>query len=87
MDFSPNFERFRKAALREEPDRVPLCEVLIGYSIMSQFLGREVKADDLASPIEYWAKYRYDYLPIPVSLNAPGNVIDESKNFFLGRDG
>ena len=79
MDLNPDFERFRKAAKRCEPDRVPLCEVLIDYSVMSRFLGREVKSDDLASQVEFWSKAGYDYIPIPVSLMSPGKVTEESK--------
>jgi hypothetical protein len=33
MDVKPDFERIRKAARFEEPDRVPLAEILIDYSI------------------------------------------------------
>jgi hypothetical protein len=47
MDVKPDFERIRKAARFEEPDRVPLAEILIDYSIQSQFLGRPVAPDDL----------------------------------------
>jgi uroporphyrinogen decarboxylase len=79
MDLQPDFERFLKAVNHQEADRVPLCEALVGYGIMSKFLGREVKPDDLASQVAFWAKAGYDYTPIPVSLMAPGKVTEESK--------
>ena len=47
MDTRPDFERIRKTVRHEEPDSVPLVEVLVDYPIQSQFLGREVKEDDL----------------------------------------
>ena len=79
MDLQPDFERFRKTVYHQEADRVPLCEALVGYGIMSKFLGREVKPDDIGSQMEFWAKAGYDYIPIPVSLMAPGKVTEESK--------
>jgi uroporphyrinogen decarboxylase len=74
----PDFERLRKTVRHEEPDRVPLLECLVEYPIQSQFLGREVKADDLESQIEFWYKAGYDYIPITVSLMAAGKVTQES---------
>ncbi len=79
MNIDPDFERFRKAAMHQEADRVPLCESLVGYGIMSQFLGREVTADDLPGQVEFWAKAGYDYIPISVSIMVPGKVTEESK--------
>jgi uroporphyrinogen decarboxylase len=79
MNPTPDFERFKKVVKGEEAERVPLCEVLIGYSIMSQFLGREVTPEDVASQVEFWSKAGYDYIPIPVSLMTPGKVTDESR--------
>jgi uroporphyrinogen decarboxylase len=78
MDLKPDFERIRKTARHEEPDRVPLCEALIEYPIQSQFLGRQVKADDLKSQMEFWAKAGYDYIPITVGMMTPGRVTQES---------
>lgn len=79
MDIKPDFERFRKAVHHQEPDRVPLCEALVGYGIMSKFLGREVTPDDIASQVEFWSKAGYDFVPMPVSLMVPGKVTEESK--------
>ncbi|MBW1733719.1 MAG: hypothetical protein JRJ09_05485 [Deltaproteobacteria bacterium] len=80
MDIKPDFEgRFRKVVNHQEADRVPLCEVLIDYSIQSRFLGRRVTADDMEAQVEFWAKAGYDFIPIPVSMMTPGGVTDESK--------
>lgn len=79
MNIKPDFERFRKAVNHQEPDRVPLCEALVGYGIMSQFLGREVTPDDVAAQVEFWARAGYDFMPVPVSLMVPGKVTEESK--------
>ncbi len=78
MDIRPDFENIRKAARHEEPKRVPLCEVLIEYPIQSQFLGRQVTADDLESQVEFWIKAGYDFIPITVGMMTPGKVTDES---------
>jgi hypothetical protein len=78
MDFKPDFERIRKTAHHEEPDRVPLCEALIEYPIQSQFLGREVTPDDLRSQVEFWVKAGYDFIPITVGMMTPGKVTEES---------
>ena len=78
MDFNPDFERIRKTARHEEPDRVPLCEVLIEYPIQSQFMGRQVTADDLEWQVEFWIKAGYDFIPLTVGMMTPGKVTDES---------
>ncbi|MBW2357349.1 MAG: hypothetical protein JRF21_01250 [Deltaproteobacteria bacterium] len=78
MDFKPDFERIRKTARHEEPDRVPLCEVLIEYPIQSQFMGRQVTADDLEWQVEFWIKAGYDFIPLTVGMMTPGKVTDES---------
>ena len=78
MDLKPDFGRIRKTVLHEEPDRVPLCEVLIEYPIQSQFLGRDVTADDLESQVEFWSKAGYDFIPLTVGMMTPGKVTQES---------
>ena len=50
---TPDFERIRKTVRHEEPDRVPLCEVLIEYPVQSRFLGREVTPDDLEAQVAF----------------------------------
>jgi uroporphyrinogen decarboxylase len=78
MNLKPDFERIRKTARHEEPDRIPLCEALIEYPIQSRFLGREVTADDLAGQVEFWEKAGYDFIPITVGMMSPGKVTAES---------
>ena len=79
MDVKPDFERIRKAARFEEADRVPLAEILIDYSIQSQFLGRPVTPDDLESQVEFWSTAGYDFIPLTVGMMQPGKVTKESK--------
>ncbi len=86
MDIKPDFERVRRAAGRREPDRVPLFEALIDYSIQSRFLGREVTGDDLASQIEFWSRAGYDYIPLTVGMMKPGKVTEESRISRIIRD-
>ncbi len=78
MDFKPDFERIKKTARHEEPDRVPLCEVLIEYPIQSRFMGRQVTADDLELQVGFWIKAGYDFIPLTVGMMTPGKVTDES---------
>jgi uroporphyrinogen decarboxylase len=78
MNLKPDFNRFLAAVNHRETDRVPLGEILIDYSIQSQFLGRTVTADDLPAQVEFWSKAGYDYIPITVSMMSPGKVTEES---------
>ena len=86
MELKPDFERIRKTVRHEEPDRVPLCEVLIEYPIQSRFLGREVTSGDLASQVEFWTRAGYDYIPLTVGMMTPGKVTDESRISKVIRD-
>jgi uroporphyrinogen decarboxylase len=79
MDVKPDFERMRKTARFEEPDRVPLAEILIDHSIQSQFLGRPVGPDDLEAQVEFWSQAGYDFIPLTVGMMQPGKVTKESK--------
>jgi len=79
MDVKPDFDRLRKTARFEEPDRVPLAEILIDYSIQSQFLGRLVTPEDLEAQVEFWSKAGYDFIPLTVGMMQPGKVTKESK--------
>ena len=79
MDLKPNFDRIRKTVRHEEPDRVPLCEVLIEYPIQSQFLGKDITAEDLKSQVEFWGKAGYDFIPLTVGMMTPGKVTQESR--------
>ncbi len=78
MDFKPDFERIRKTARHQEPDRLPMLEVLVDYPIQSQFLGKEVRSDDLSAQLEFWIKAGYDYIPLTVGMMSPGKVTEES---------
>lgn len=74
----PDFERLRKAVHHEEPDRVPLVEVLVELPIQSRMLGREVTADDVAAQTAFWSRAGYDYVPLVVGMMQPGKVTLES---------
>ncbi len=74
----PDFGRLLAAVQLREPDRVPLAEILIAREIQSQFLGRTVAEDDLASQVEFWADAGYDYIPITVGMMTPGGVTKDS---------
>ena len=78
MYASPDFERIMKTVNHEEPDRVPLCEVLVEYPIQSQFLGREVTDADLESQVEFWVKAGYDFIPLTAGMMKPGKVTEDS---------
>lgn len=78
-NFNPDFNRFLAAVRHQETDRVPLGEILIDYSIQSQFLGRHVIAEDLASQVEFWFKAGYDFIPITVSMMSSGKITEDSK--------
>jgi uroporphyrinogen decarboxylase len=78
METRPDFERLRKTARHEEPDRVPLCEAMIEYPIQGKFLGRHVTPDDLESQLEFWIRAGYDFVPLTVGMMAPGKVTQES---------
>lgn len=75
---NPDFNRFITAVRHGEPDRVPLCEALIDYTIQSKFLGRTVTPDDLESQVEFWSKAGYDYIPINIGMLEPGKVTENS---------
>jgi uroporphyrinogen decarboxylase len=78
MNNQPDFERLKRAIHHEEPDRLPLIEVLVAYEIQSQFLGRKVEDSDLKSQVEFWAKAGYDAIPLTVGMMSPGEVTQES---------
>jgi uroporphyrinogen decarboxylase len=78
-ELNPDFNRVVTSLHHQEPDRVPLAEVAIDYKIMSQFLGREVRDDDLAAQVEFWTKAGYDYILLTVGLMRPGGVTKDSQ--------
>jgi uroporphyrinogen decarboxylase len=74
----PSFDRLMVAVRHGEPDRVPLIEAAIDYQIMSQFLGKEVREDDIALQVEFWLQAGYDYIPLTVGMMEPGMVTSRS---------
>jgi uroporphyrinogen decarboxylase len=82
----PDFNRVVKAFHHQEADRVPLFEILVAPEIQSQFLGRKVTGDDLASQVEFYAQAGYDFIPLTVGMMTPGGVTKESAiSKFLSR--
>lgn len=75
----PDFNRVIKAVQCEEPDRVPFAEAAVDYQIVSQFLGKEVREDDLALQVEFWVQAGYDYVPLTIGMMEPGGVTARSK--------
>ena len=75
----PDFDRFVTALHHQEPDRVPLGDATVDYSIMSGFLGRPVAATDLAAQVDFWCQAGYDYVPLTVTMLEPGKVTEESR--------
>jgi uroporphyrinogen decarboxylase len=76
---SPDFNRLVATLQHTEPDRVPLAEVAIDYAIMSQFLGRPVTDEDVASQVEFWTRAGYDYSLFTVGMMRPGGVTKDSQ--------
>jgi uroporphyrinogen decarboxylase len=76
---SPDFTRVVTTLHHEEPDRVPLAEVAVDYSIMTRFLGRPVADSDLASQVEFWTRAGYDFIPLTVGMMQPGDVTKDSQ--------
>ena len=50
MEPKPNFERVKKALTLQQPDRVPLAEVLISDEIKSKFLEKRGQRWGYAGP-------------------------------------
>ena len=78
-DIAPDFSRVIAALHHEEPDRVPLAEAIVDFEIMSQFLGRTVSDDDVASQVAFWSQAGYDYVPLTVGMMRPGGVTKDSQ--------
>ncbi|MHB0878652.1 MAG: uroporphyrinogen decarboxylase family protein [Anaerolineae bacterium] len=69
---SPDFDRLLKALRRQEPDRVPLCELLMDREAKEAFLGRPVAT--LADDVEFWYRAGYDYIGL-----SPDVTFDHSR--------
>ena len=76
---TPDFQRVETTLHHDEPDRVPLAEIAIDYSIMSQFLGRPVTDDDVAAQVDFWAGAGYDYILLTAGMMRPGGVTRDSQ--------
>lgn len=79
QDIQPNFGRVVTTLHHEEPDRVPLAEVVVHYDIMGQFLGRTVTDEDVAAQVEFWTKAGYDFIPLTVGVMRPGSITKDSQ--------
>ncbi|MCL2639215.1 MAG: hypothetical protein FWD53_00065 [Phycisphaerales bacterium] len=77
-EIDPDFSRVVRAVRRDNPDRVPLFELLVDFAIQSQFLGRTVTADDLPAQVEFWSQAGYDYIPLVMGMMRPGRVTEDS---------
>jgi len=62
----PNFDRFRTAILRREPDRVPLGDMHADDEVMEAFLGRPLASLD--DRIAFWHQAGYDYACLPMGV-------------------
>lgn len=56
----PDFNRLLKALWREEPDRVPLAELIVDREIKAAFLGKPLAS--VADNVEFWHRAGYDYI-------------------------
>jgi uroporphyrinogen decarboxylase len=86
ISIPPDFGRIRKTVRHEEPDRVPLVEALVDFTIQSQFLGRKVVYEDLGAQVEFWCKAGYDYIPLVIGMMRPGKVTEDSSISRVLRD-
>jgi uroporphyrinogen decarboxylase len=78
-DVTPDFGRIEIALHHEEPDRVPLAEVVVHYDIMSQFLGYPVTDADVAAQVEFWTRAGYDFIPLTAGIMRPGGLTKDSQ--------
>ena len=61
----PDFKRLTTALRCGQPDRVPLCELIVDHPIKECFLGKRFRPlIDLKDEIDFWAKAGYDYIPL-----------------------
>jgi len=74
----PDFQRVVAALNHKEADRIPLIEAAISYEIMSKYLNKEVKSDDVKTQVEFWTKAGYDCIPLTAGMMEPGKVTMDS---------
>ncbi len=70
----PDFSRFQAALYRQEPDRVPLAELLVDRDVQEAFMGRPIQS--LLEDIEFWEKAGYDFYPVGIGLLKPGEIVE-----------
>ena len=75
---SPDFNRVKTTVQHREPDRVPLIDAAISYEIMSKYLGKEVKEENLDLQVEFFTSAGYDYIPLTTGMMQPGKVTMDS---------
>lgn len=70
----PDFKRLRTALFCEQPDRVPLCELIVDHEIKERLLGSRFEPlKDLGDEVGFWVKAGYDYIPFFFAgYNFPG---------------
>jgi len=82
----PDFERLKTALFCQQPDRVPLCELIVDHEIKEKFLGKKFEPlKDLKEEVDFWIKAGYDYVPFFFAgynfpgLNRPSPWAEEHK--------
>lgn len=78
-DIQPDFRRVETTLNHLEPDRVPLAEILVDYSIMSQFLERKITDEDVAGQVEFFTRAGYDFIPLTAGIMRPGGITKDSQ--------
>lgn len=68
-----DFDRFRTAIYRREPDYVPLAEMFVEKEVKTGLLGQPV--DGHGDEIRFWQWAGYDYYPVSWSIVDPGRAI------------
>lgn len=70
MDIRPDYRRLLATISREEPDRVPLAELVIDRTVAERFMGRNL--DSVADQVEFWHQAGYDYIYMRPAYEYPG---------------
>jgi uroporphyrinogen decarboxylase len=84
----PDFGRLLKALRRQEPDRVPLCELLMDRESKAAFLGRPIAS--LADDVDFWYRAGYDYIGVAPDVafdHGQGEAIENSPNRHWANEG
>ncbi len=63
FELAPDWQRLRTALmLEDEPDRVPLFELIVNHPVKEAFLGRPITS--MADDLDFWYQAGYDYASI-----------------------